>query len=370
MIYISDKGILERDSKETADILLFFDNLFDSVNGSYGKKNKYGKPLLGPATPSSVHHGVWQNSKKMLKGMKFINPLTLKVENVPTLNNWVWTIEGIEALLKKLSKKYGVNSIWLRHLNQDPIENFFGSIRSHGYQNINPSPDKFESAFTTLLINSISSVHAPGANCETDNCFALSDIIITESDCKANIVCDIEKIPDIIITPLEEKNDPRRIGALQYVSGYFLKSAKKNVFKGCRQCKKDLISIDEYEYIKYREYQNKKWLCSPSHSLLSCVSELQDINYTIIKENIQKIPLMELIKTIILLHVEFNFIKCKKHKEILIDYIIKISCRFFIYNYCKDVNKILNNRRECDDDSDLFKLKAKKYSLKCLKRKK
>lgn len=41
-----------------------------------------------------------------------------------------------------------------------------------------------------------------------------------------------------------------------------------------------------------------------------------------------------------------------------------------MHNYCKEINKILNNRRECDDDEDLFKIKARKYYSKCLKKKK
>ncbi|CAH2088615.1 unnamed protein product [Euphydryas editha] len=56
MGFLADKGILPPECKETADILLFFDRLFDSVNGSFGKRKKYGKPLLGPATPKSVHN--------------------------------------------------------------------------------------------------------------------------------------------------------------------------------------------------------------------------------------------------------------------------------------------------------------------------
>ncbi|XP_053625003.1 uncharacterized protein LOC128683403 [Plodia interpunctella] len=36
-------------------------------------------------------------------------------------------------------------------------------IRSHGCQNNNPTPENFSSAFTTLLINNMSSIHAPGA---------------------------------------------------------------------------------------------------------------------------------------------------------------------------------------------------------------
>lgn len=80
---------------------------------------------------------------------------------------------------KKIAAKYGVTSVWLRHLNQDPIEIFFGSIWSQGCRNVNPTPNGFEAAFSRLLINSLSSVHAPGTNCEADNCHALHEVLIT-----------------------------------------------------------------------------------------------------------------------------------------------------------------------------------------------
>ncbi|CAH2101352.1 unnamed protein product [Euphydryas editha] len=56
MGYLSDKGILPPQCKDTADILILFDKLFDSVNGSFDKRNKHGKPLLGPVTPKCPHH--------------------------------------------------------------------------------------------------------------------------------------------------------------------------------------------------------------------------------------------------------------------------------------------------------------------------
>lgn len=367
-MYVADKGIIPQEAKNTADIMLIFDKLFDSVNGSFGKRKKNGKPLLGPATPTSIHHKTWMESKELLKNMKFINKSTLNNEYVPTLNNWVWTLEGIELLLKNVANKYGVTSVWLRHLNQDPIENFFGSIRSHGCRNVNPTPEKFEAAFTTLLVNSLSSAHAPGANCEIDSCYALHEVLITGGS-KEHINCELDNIPDITFTPLEEKSDPRKIGGLQYVSGYFMKRAKKIVFKGCDQCNKDLMSSNEPEYLSYREYANKKWLCSPSDSLLNCVSNLQDINYILLQKHLRIKHIKELIKTIVLLHLDFSFIQCAIHKENIIDFLLKISCRFFIYNYCKDINKILTNKRDCDDNMDVHKVKAKKMYKKCYKRK-
>ncbi|KAI5633405.1 hypothetical protein NE865_13910 [Phthorimaea operculella] len=126
MGYLADKGILPSECKETADVLLFFDNLFDSVNGSF-EKNKHAKPLLGPATPTSCHKKVWEESKTMLREMKFLNPKKYDraCSNIKEL--------GVDAgrhraVVKKLKTDYKITSVWLRHLNQDPIENFFGAI--------------------------------------------------------------------------------------------------------------------------------------------------------------------------------------------------------------------------------------------------
>ncbi|CAG9090204.1 unnamed protein product [Plutella xylostella] len=107
----------------------------------------------------------------------------------------------------------------MRHLNQDPIENFFGAIRSHGCRNTNPTPERFESAFTTLLINSLTSVHAPGGNCEKDLGEALLNFI--DEDCKGNDVSSCEvlltDILSIEVESMESKKDPKILAPLQYV---------------------------------------------------------------------------------------------------------------------------------------------------------
>ncbi|CAG4992851.1 unnamed protein product [Colias eurytheme] len=77
MGYLADKGILGEECKDTADLLLFMDNIFDSVNGSFNK-NKHAKPLLGPVTPYSTHHKTWTEAKKIFMSMKFIKKIKAK----------------------------------------------------------------------------------------------------------------------------------------------------------------------------------------------------------------------------------------------------------------------------------------------------
>lgn len=366
-ISFTDKGILPAECQETADLILFMDNIFDSVNGSY-KKNKNAKPLLGPARPNSIHNETWVEGIKMFKSMSFIAS-NGKKESVPTVENWVWTLKSIQILLKKLEVDFEVSSVWLRHLNQDPLENFFGAVRSHGCRNTNPTCDQFESAFATLLINKLSSVHTPGKNCELDYCNALHSLIINDNvEPTSTCTFDFAGILEFNFEPLEKKeSDPRKIAPLQYVSGYFLKKAKTRIFQSCTNCKTDLSSDDAIEYIQYREYAGRRWLCTPSKELVEAISNMQDLINKIIPENFEKNNLKEIIKTSILITVDFRFVKCTSHKDKLIDYLIDIVIRCLVFNYCKNINKILAGKKQVDDDEDHMQIKAKKLN-KCIKR--
>lgn len=340
------------------------------MNGSY-TKNRHAKPALGPVTPHSVHRDIWVKAKKHLKTMKFVK--ANRTENVPTINNWIWTLDGLEILVTDLIKKHGVSSVWMRHLNQDPIENFFGSIRSHGCRNTNPTPERFQSAFAALLINSLSSVHAPGNNCEDDVATALHPLVVENCKSKESQSVDFNynMIEDIHLKNLDEKFENIQVKAgLQYCSGYFVKKAKGKIFKKCSKCNENLIDKNECEYIRYREFQKKRWLCNPTINFVSNISQMQDVIRSVLLKNIEIKFLKEIIKTLVLITVDFSFIKCNKHKEKLIDFLICIVTRFFTHSYCKNINKILCGSRNFDDEEDILQLKAKKYFDKCYKRKK
>jgi len=64
----------------------------------------------------------------------------------------------------------GFAFVLLRNFNQDPIENFFGSIHIHGDRNIKQTPSMFISSFKTLLTNNFTSNHSVRSNCKNDDC--------------------------------------------------------------------------------------------------------------------------------------------------------------------------------------------------------
>lgn len=129
--------------------------------------------------------------------------------SIPTIKNWIFTLENVQKLKKKLFDNYNIKSIWCRHFNQDPLENFFGNIRNHGLRNNSPTCAGFEAAFVSLLITTLSS-YSPGSNCEEDGCFAfklLKNIFFKQaSTIEKRVELDFDDIiNEGIIVSLDEK---------------------------------------------------------------------------------------------------------------------------------------------------------------------
>lgn len=118
-------------------------------------------------TESSPHFSFWYNAIIQLQNIKFIDKKNKKPVSTPSLNNWITTIKGFQKLWTTVNKA-GMKYLKTRNINQDPLENFFGMIRSHNRRNTNPTCSNFESSFKTLLINNLTSKHSVGNNCEED----------------------------------------------------------------------------------------------------------------------------------------------------------------------------------------------------------
>ena len=192
--YFSENGILPKESMDTADFIIFIDNLFDSLNGSMKNSGvRAGKELLRNVTPNSKHNDIWVQAKVVLKSMTFITSKG-SAGTVPSITNWLRTVENMGILREKLFNEYKIKSFWCRHFNQDPLENFFGSIRSHGVRNNSPTCAGFESAFASLLVNNTSSNYSPGSNCEEDFCsrFECFDDLFFSQSKKEETQCEVD----------------------------------------------------------------------------------------------------------------------------------------------------------------------------------
>lgn len=95
------KGILTSSAQDTSDACLFFDKLFDSVNGN-SHKIVDGKIYRSALKKGSPHHKFWEDALKILNSMVFVDPVTKKKSSTlqpRSIQNWIKTIKGIHVYI-------------------------------------------------------------------------------------------------------------------------------------------------------------------------------------------------------------------------------------------------------------------------------
>lgn len=141
----------------------------------------------------------------------------------------------------------GLKSLSPRNLNQDPLENLFGAVRSLGCTN--PTCASFIQSYKTLMLNNLVSPHSPGANCEEDlidgtltNYKNLSSSQNAINYTQLILTADLPR-PSLPI--LSENTEYLRQLTHSYISGFIIKKLNCNVLKGCKKCLK-IMCTDQY----------------------------------------------------------------------------------------------------------------------------
>lgn len=288
----------------TADVISFFDGLFDSFNG------KKGQGLSSIISKESNHMMFWQKALRMLRKMEFVEKNTYKPirKNAPKcIKNWIWTIEGALLLWKKLQESNFAH-FNLKYINQDSLENFFSQIRDIGHRNNNPSPYQFSTAFKSLLIANITSKYSPSANCKEIhnnksmsliNMFRASEITSNENNSQ-----EVECIEGVI--PNENT---------QYIFVDVQKIINKIQSKiPCAKCSEELNSNDFLQKLQ--------------SSVTSIEERMPDLCYEIkIKE-----------KLINIVKKDLTTMHCTEVLSTILD----MTVQTYLIQWCNFLNKVLN----------------------------
>ncbi len=111
LLNASRQNDLERDCSGTAQALMFFNDLFDSLNGSHKEENQFKSPV----TKDSIHFKYWEYALDELSKMKFIDKATVKASNrTKNIQNWQSTVRGYREL-SKICIGLGMTEIALRY---------------------------------------------------------------------------------------------------------------------------------------------------------------------------------------------------------------------------------------------------------------
>lgn len=300
----------------------FFNRLFDSVNA---QEIRSDTPLRVVVTRNSAHHSFWYDAIKQLQNIKFIDKRRKKPVSIPSLNNWVTTIKGFQKLWATVNKA-GLKCLKTRNINQDPLENFFGMIRSHNRRNINPTCSNFESSFKTLLINNLTGKHSIGSNCEKDTSgevlFSLRHFVENSIHTLNSSNTDIiEEIPEIDNISISLKDDEWiNSGAHKYIIDKLL---YMQTFNSCHICKAS-IQQQKIELIIHKVY-------------IICKNKMSSICFrTGVNKNLN---------IIIKDGVDLSFFKCEEHNlDFKTIFLQMIRDNFSISQWCSNINNKLTGK--------------------------
>lgn len=138
----------------TVEYLQTFDSLFDIMN-SRTLEEHFGKAPLKQLN-EKYWKSVFQKAISYISNLKTKNgkPVLLSTRYAAFLG-WIVNIKTMTELYKYIVKSGDLNFILTFKLSQDPLENFFSSIRMSCGNNNNPTSIQFKSAFQSLLCNTL-----------------------------------------------------------------------------------------------------------------------------------------------------------------------------------------------------------------------
>nr|CAI5835669.1 unnamed protein product [Callosobruchus analis] len=328
---------------DTAGLLLFFDSLFDSVNGSLINPPP-GKSLRGLVTRKSRHLLTWEKDLEVLSKMYFTLPNSRKQFIPPSIKNWIFTIRGFIYIWKKMSGM-GCTSLAARPFNQDPVENLFSCIRGYGGRNINPTCTAFVSSLKSLIINNLVSQHSLGSNCEEDQSVGVLDPLrsFVTDDLPSVNVAEVQEValpvlPQIVTDLPSPPSGSSQDFATAYVSGYILKMLLAKL--DCSICK-NLMDFSK------------------------SVNEITDLIFTALPLYVTCFKLKRKIVDYISEKIDFTPVFCLQHKDAFTKQLLDICINVLVFHYIRRINRILNGKDLRHKDDDILTQKAfQKYSQK------
>lgn len=393
MYYIfSDKFYTESENtmQVTAEVVEFFDSLFDSVNCYPGGSTK-GK-LRKAVKKTSPHHPFWTQAIKKIKKIKFedsnsklaIQAGKSRLVRVPSLEGWITTLESFIRISKLLFDKFNVDYYFARNINQDPLENFFGRVRALNYRNINPDANTFINSFKSLLISNLLSPHSKFSNCEVDDGETLLDINFLFSDNKENEENNINssrpstsrKQSSGIISKSEVILEKVKVQCSAYTAGYICRKMTKSL--DCQSCLKTYVSSSNekniHTFINYRDYKSlkNKNLCYPNETFLILYRDASTYIHNYLNENCFKRYVFRNLSSQLYKYLKFSWLGCAKHFNIIKNIFLKYVIRLHVHNWCNIINKILKGDIEEKYVSKMEipqKLALKKYKALKLRKK-
>lgn len=163
------------------------------------------------------------------------------VARPPSQWGWITSINAILHIWNEVSQA-GFIYLQQRALNQDPLENLFGLIRSYCGANHNPTFPQFAAAFKTSIVNGLA-LKGLSENCQANDAAVLSDLRaflvskVKETESNSTDEIEIKDTCHDILTEIESSVESGDVSVLSaaYVAGFIAR--KLLGISSCDSCK-------------------------------------------------------------------------------------------------------------------------------------
>ena len=135
----------------STELISNFDKIFDCLNSSSLNSPKCHQQAI---SENSIHHEFLADMLKFIQSIKVVNRTTGEdvTNKLKCLKGLCLTTNSFLSLWSVLKEEKSLDFLLTRRLNQDPLENFFGTIRQQGGNADNPTPLQFTRAFKKLAL--------------------------------------------------------------------------------------------------------------------------------------------------------------------------------------------------------------------------
>lgn len=334
----------------------FFDALFDSVNSRRRAVRRF-KPLDCLLSTGSAHLDFWRKARNIFSTMKFVDTQGHVTDQPTCIQNWSFTLRGFEALWNILQNQ-GFSHVCLKNINQDPLENFFDQVLSHGNYNTRPTCSEFIGSFKTIIINTQKLARKNSFNYADDGGSMLT-LLKDYLDGSRHIPVPATERPKIDrLAYLEDTTRSLNAKILKYVEDFVARRLSKIVH--CAACKSKLID-STVDPTKFTFIRDKKIIpgshIRPIAPISVAFPKVCNVVWNIIPDVIHMREIRAMIIDYINLYFDMTFLDCNIHN--LSNVFILNVVNYLLFKWVELRNKKLCPKGlQVESDMDHFQRSA------------
>lgn len=242
----------------------------------------------------------------------------------------------------------------LRNTNQDGLENSFGIIRSCCQAPVAPIAIHYRSAYTTTIVNNLSSIKSISSNCEDDNGILLLNnlhelLLSDEKSKKGNIVVEaindeVESLHLIVFDPQFNEDELSFLEKEELSNSASFICKKILIDTKCKHCRLSLQSNFKTNDLNVSHVNavNDTLMYPSSNFMVHFVNAMSFTNQAIPDLCAER----ELKKKILsaLQEISVDGLGCAKHNHEVTELFMNYIVIYAINAFCKNINDYLSGK--------------------------